>query len=220
MKYCWILICDIARLAIVAKKHKLFSTPDFILWFTIVAKKWLTMFFFSKKMCVCVKKKTRSSSILFWRLSCSFPFPKRSVNLLSNPYERTIFPQMSKTLDHERLQFTWVGLLPRFGITAFFPKVILEPREERKTFYKSSLLFLFLFLSSCSYASFSLSLSLFLFLSFYFSFSISFSSYFSFCISFSSYFSFSISSYVSFSSSFSFPCYTVHKKQKNLRCKR
>ena len=60
----------------------------------------------------------------------------------------------------------------------------------------------------------SLSLSLFLFLSFYFSFSISFSSYFSFCISFSSYFSFSISSYVSFSSSFSFPCYTVHKKQK------
>ena len=38
--------------------------------------------------------------------------------------------------------------------------MILEPREERKTFYKSSLLFLFLFLSSCSYASFSLSLSL------------------------------------------------------------
>ena len=47
-----------------------------------------------------------------------------------NPYERTAFPQMSKALDHERVQFTLVGLFPGFTISAHFSRA--DPGAKRR----------------------------------------------------------------------------------------
>ena len=52
---------------------------------------------------------------------------------------------MSKALDHERAQFTLVGLFSRFGITANFSGGDPGAKKERKAFYKNTLLFLYLF---------------------------------------------------------------------------
>ena len=51
---------------------------------------------------------------MFLKGNCISPFPKRS-NLLSNPCWGTVFPQMSKALDHESVQFS---LFPGFAIAA------------------------------------------------------------------------------------------------------
>ena len=73
------------------------------------------------------------------------PFPKVSDRLLNND-SRTVFQQISKALGHERAQFALVGLFSGFRIAAFFPELILEPREGRKT-YTHFFLFLLIFLS-------------------------------------------------------------------------
>ena len=72
-------------------------------------------------------------------------FPKR-IRPLIKPLLKNSFPQLSKALGHERVQFTLVGLFSGSQLQQTFPELILEPKEERKTFYKSNLFFLFLFL--------------------------------------------------------------------------
>jgi len=67
--------------------------------------------------------------------SKSKPFPQESDRLL-NPYLKTVFPQISKALGHERAQFTLVVCSHGSQLQQTFPELILEPREERNAFYK------------------------------------------------------------------------------------
>ena len=97
-------------------------------------------------------------------------FPKR-IRSLIKPALKNSFSTNVQGTDHERAQFTLLGLLPRFGI--IYSKLSGgDPGAKRrqkspiyftKATFSSSFLFLFLFLF--------LSLSLFLFLSFSSSFS-------------------------------------------------
>ena len=101
-------------------------------------------------------------------------FPKR-IRSLINPLLKTYFPQISKALGHERVQFTVVGLFSGLTIAAIFSRV--DPgarRRKKRPFSKATFSF-------SVFVSVSISLSLFLFLSFPFSFSFSFSfSYYTF----------------------------------------
>ena len=94
-------------------------------------------------------------------------FPKR-IRSLVKPALKNSFSTNVQGTDHERAQFTLLGLLPRFGI--IYSKLSGgDPGAKRrqksplyftKATFSSSFLFLFLFL----FLSLSLSLSLFLFL--------------------------------------------------------
>ena len=86
--------------------------------------------------------------------SKSKPFPKESDRLL-NPYWRTVFPQISKALGHERVQFTLVGLFSGFTIAANFSRA--DPGAKKR---KNSLLQKQPVLSLSLFLSLSLSLSL------------------------------------------------------------
>ena len=67
--------------------------------------------------------------------SKSKPFPKES-DRLRNPW-KTVFPQISKALGHERVQFTLVGLFAGFTIAANFSRA--DPgAKRRKAFYTSN----------------------------------------------------------------------------------
>ena len=61
--------------------------------------------------------------------SKSKPFPRESDRLL-NPYWRTVLPQISKALGHERVQFTLVGLCPGVTIAANFSRA--DPGAKRR----------------------------------------------------------------------------------------
>ena len=61
--------------------------------------------------------------------SKSKPFP-REPDHLSNPYSRTVLPQISKALGHERVQFTLVGLCPGVTIAANFSRA--DPGAKRR----------------------------------------------------------------------------------------
>ena len=64
--------------------------------------------------------------------SKSKPFPRESDRLL-NPYKRTVLPQISKALGHERVQFTLVGLFSRFTSAANFSRAY-PGAKRRKNF--------------------------------------------------------------------------------------
>jgi hypothetical protein len=57
------------------------------------------------------------------------PVPKESDRLLK-PYLRTVFPQISKALGHERVQFTLVGLFSGFTVAANFSRA--DPGAKRR----------------------------------------------------------------------------------------
>ena len=63
-------------------------------------------------------------------------FPKR-IRPLIKPLLKTVFPQISKALGHERVQFTLVGLFSGFTIAANFSRA--DPgAKRRKAFYTSN----------------------------------------------------------------------------------
>jgi len=69
-----------------------------------------------------------SKKTFFLNRAC-LPFPKESDRLL-DPYERTVFPQISKTLGHETAQFSLVGLFSGFTIAANFSRA--DPGAKRR----------------------------------------------------------------------------------------
>ena len=77
-----------------------------------------------------------------------------------NPYERTAFPQMSKALDHERVQFTLVGLFPGFTISAHFSRADPGAKRRKQNLLQQQHVFS---LSFSLYFFLSVSCSLFLF---------------------------------------------------------
>ena len=185
-------------------------------------QKFLPDHFVCQKKCLCEKDLN-----IFLENYCLSAFPEGSDRLL-NPYPllKTAFPHMSRALDHERGQFTLVGLLPRFRITAKYSKLFRRSSwsQEKKEQPFTKATFSFSFFSSSSFSFFSCSLfffllsgflffscSLSLFLSFSFSLSLPFPplslslslslSLFLFLflsLSFSFYFSFSFSLYLPF----------------------
>ena len=173
-------------------------------------QKFLPDHFVCQKKCLCEKDLN-----IFLENYCLSAFPEGSDRLL-NPYPllKTAFPHMSRALDHERGQFTLVGLLPRFRITAKYSKLFRRSSwsQEKKEQPFTKATFSFSFFSSSSFSFFSCSLfffllsgflffscSLSLFLSFSFSLSLPFPSplSLSLCLSLSPSFSFSFSLYLS-----------------------
>ena len=99
--------------------------------FTIVARN-LGKPFFRPKKCLCKNKNIFSEKILL----VSLP-PKNQTAYCLNPYWRTVFPQISKALGHQRVQFTLVGLFSGSQLQQAFPELILEPREGKTPFTKA-----------------------------------------------------------------------------------
>ena len=127
---CWL----VGRLAIVPKKHKLFnySEPMHCLAASLLWQEILGGAFFCQKK-VCGKN---LNTFFSEKNLASLHVPKESDRLL-NPYWRTVFPQISKALGHERVQFTLVGLFARFTIAANFSRA--DPgAKRRKAFYTSN----------------------------------------------------------------------------------
>ena len=94
--------------------------------FAIVARKPGGQFALSKK-CLCKRIWT-----FFSEKNAFLPVPKESDRLL-NPYKiikEQFFPQISKALGHERVQFTLVGLFSGFTIAANFPRA--DPGAKRR----------------------------------------------------------------------------------------
>ena len=121
---CWL----VGRLAIVPKKHKLFnySEPMHCLAASLLWQEILGGAFFCQKK-VCGKN---LNTFFSEKNLASLHVPKESDRLL-NPYWRTVFPQISKALGHERVQFTLVVCSHGSQLQLTFPELILEPREER-----------------------------------------------------------------------------------------
>ena len=151
----------VARFSIVPNCFQLILNPCTVWKDHYCGKKsWVTMFFW--KTCLSQKKHIDICSA---KNGACLPFPKESDRLL-NPCERTVVPQISKALGHERVQFTLVyrSLSLPLPLSLFLFLFLFFFR-----FLFLLLLFLFLFL--LLFLSLSLSFSLFLFLSFPFSFS-------------------------------------------------
>ena len=169
----------VARFAIVARIYQIILNPCNVSTVHHCGKFFFGNFFCQKK-CACKKLWT-----FFLKKSCFSPCSKRI---------RPLIKPLLKNSFSTNFQGTWPWEGPihfsRFVLSVhicskLFPELILEPREERKTFYKSNLfflffflfpfLFLFLFLLLFLSFSFSRSLSLFFLVPFLFSFSFSFS---------------------------------------------
>ena len=130
---------------------------------------------------------------MFLKGNCISPFPKRS-NLLSNPCWGTVFPQMSKALDHESVQFS---LFPGFAIAANISWGDPGAKRRKKHLLQrqhclSLSIPLFFVPLSLSLSLWILSLSLSLFLSLSISLSLPLLLAFPLSLSFSFYFSFSL----------------------------
>ena len=130
-------------------------------------QKFLPDHFVCQKKCLCEKDLN-----IFLENYCLSAFPEGSDRLL-NPYPllKTAFPHMSRALDHERGQFTLVGLLPRFRITAKYSKLFRRSSwsQEKKEQPFTKATFSFSFFSSSSFSFFSCSLFFSCFLVFSFS---------------------------------------------------
>jgi len=111
----------VASFALVAKKKQIILNPCRV---TIVARNLGGAILLVQKN-GCVKK----SEHFFWKHIAFPPVPKESDRLL-NPYWRTVFPQISKALGHERVQFTLVGLFSGFTIAANFSRA--DPGDKRR----------------------------------------------------------------------------------------
>jgi ABC-type multidrug transport system permease subunit len=104
----------------------------------------------------------------FWKEIVYLPFPRDPIS-----YQTLVGEQFFHKCPRHWTMRAFNSVCSQGSqLQQIFPEVILEPREERNTFYKGNIVFLFLFL-------------FFLFLSLSFSFSFSLSLSFSFSIHFS-----------------------------------
>jgi hypothetical protein len=84
--------------------------------------------------------KRRKKHILQKQLksSKSKPFPPESGRLL-NPYQKKVFPQISKALGRERVQLTLVGLFSGFTIAANFSRADPGAKRRKKNLLQKQL---------------------------------------------------------------------------------
>jgi hypothetical protein len=64
-------------------------------------------------------------------------FPKKNRSLIK--LVRTVFPQLSKALGHERVQFTLVGLISGIKIEAFFSRADPGAKRRKKNIVQKQL---------------------------------------------------------------------------------
>ena len=128
----------------------------------------------------------------FWKEIVYLPFPRDPIS-----YQTLVGEQFFHKCPRHWTMRAFNSVCSQGSqLQQIFPEVILEPREERNTFYKGNIVFLFLFLFflflslSLYLCEFSLSLSLFLSLSI--SLSLPLPLAFPLSLSFSFYFSFSL----------------------------
>ena len=116
----------------------------------------------------------------FWKEIVYLPFPRDPIS-----YQTLVGEQFFHKCPRHWTMRAFNSVCSQGSqLQQIFPEVILEPREERNTFYKGNIVFLFLFLFFCSSLSLylSLSISLSLPLPLAFPLSLSFSFYFSFSL--------------------------------------
>ena len=97
--------------------------------FTTVARSLGRPIFFVQKMLLQKKK-----DHFFWKTILLVSLSRKN----QTPCWTLIEEQFFQALGHERAQFTSVGCSQGSQLQQTFPELILEPREERNTFYRSN----------------------------------------------------------------------------------
>ena len=125
-EYCSILISSWVRHC---ARNPNYSGPQqrvegSLLWQEILGDRY-----FSKKKCVFSGKKKCLSAV---------PKKKKKQKLIK-PLLKNSFPQISKALGHERVQFTLVGLFSGFTIAANFSRADPGAKRRKKTLFQKQL---------------------------------------------------------------------------------